>query len=89
MQRWNVMQLSYCCCYSDYSLSLSHSDCFKDILASAVARLFTTKIATYYEEFYQSKGVKFVKGTVLASFDFNSDGKVSYSLVSFKISVTS
>ena len=46
------------------------------ILASAVARLFTPKIAAFYEEFYQSKGVKFVKGTVLTSFDFNSDGKV-------------
>lgn len=43
---------------------------------SAVARLFTPKIASYYEEFYQSKGIKFVKGTVLTSFDFNSDGKV-------------
>lgn len=45
-------------------------------MASAVARLFTPKIAAFYEEFYQSKGVKFVKGTVLTSFDFNSDGKV-------------
>ncbi|KAH6781716.1 monodehydroascorbate reductase 4 [Perilla frutescens var. frutescens] len=45
--------------------------------AHCMARLFTTKIATYYEEFYQSKGVNFVKGTVLTSFDFNADGKVS------------
>ncbi|XP_047969157.1 monodehydroascorbate reductase 4, peroxisomal isoform X3 [Salvia hispanica] len=44
--------------------------------AQCMARLFTPKIAAFYEEFYQSKGVKFVKGTVLTSFDFNSDGKV-------------
>ncbi|XP_051119353.1 monodehydroascorbate reductase 4, peroxisomal [Andrographis paniculata] len=45
--------------------------------AHCMARLFTPKIAGYYEDFYQSKGVKFIKGTVLASFDFNSDGKVT------------
>ncbi|PIN07884.1 Monodehydroascorbate/ferredoxin reductase [Handroanthus impetiginosus] len=45
--------------------------------AHCLARLFTPKIAKYYEEFYQSKGVKFIKGTVLTSFDFNSDGKVT------------
>jgi len=42
----------------------------------AVARLFTTKIANYYEEYYKSRGVNFVKGTVLSSFDFDSNGKV-------------
>ncbi|MBA0628211.1 hypothetical protein Godav_022976 [Gossypium davidsonii] len=41
-----------------------------------MARLFTPKIANYYEEYYQSKGVKFVKGTVLTSFEFDSSGKV-------------
>lgn len=40
-------------------------------------RLFTTKIADYYEEYYKGKGVKFVKGTVLMSFEFDSNGKVS------------
>ncbi|KAK6129346.1 hypothetical protein DH2020_036919 [Rehmannia glutinosa] len=45
--------------------------------AHCMARLFTPKIASYYEEFYQCKGVKFVKGTVLTSFDFNSDGTVT------------
>ncbi|KAK3014139.1 hypothetical protein RJ639_008480 [Escallonia herrerae] len=45
--------------------------------AHCMARLFTPKIANYYEEFYKSKGVKFVKGTVLSSFDFNSEGKVT------------
>ncbi|KAH6778420.1 monodehydroascorbate reductase 4 [Perilla frutescens var. frutescens] len=39
-----------------------------------LSRLFTPKIAKYYEDFYQSKGVKFTKGTAAASFDFNSDG---------------
>lgn len=42
-----------------------------------MGRLFTPKIASYYEEFYESKGVKFTKGTVLTSFDFDDDGKVS------------
>ncbi|CAI9766743.1 unnamed protein product [Fraxinus pennsylvanica] len=45
--------------------------------AHCMARLFTPKIASYYEEFYKSKGVKFVKGTVLTSFDFNTEGKVT------------
>ncbi|KAL8528211.1 hypothetical protein ACS0TY_005861 [Phlomoides rotata] len=45
--------------------------------AQCMARLFTPKIASYYEEFYQSRGVNFIKGTVLTSFDFNSDGKVT------------
>lgn len=43
-----------------------------------MARLFTPKIASYYEEYYQSKGVKFVKGTVLTSFEFDSSGQVNY-----------
>ncbi|KAM7280887.1 hypothetical protein ACFE04_008021 [Oxalis oulophora] len=42
-----------------------------------MARLFTPKIASYYEDAYESKGVKFVKGTVLTSFDFDSNGKVT------------
>ncbi|PIN04684.1 Monodehydroascorbate/ferredoxin reductase [Handroanthus impetiginosus] len=45
--------------------------------AHCMPRLFTSKIASYYEEFYKSKGVKFIKGTVLTSFDFNFDGKVT------------
>ncbi|KMS98835.1 hypothetical protein BVRB_3g068160 [Beta vulgaris subsp. vulgaris] len=40
-------------------------------------RLFTTKIADYYEEYYKGKGVKFVKGTVLMSFEFDSNGKIT------------
>ncbi|KAJ7974586.1 Monodehydroascorbate reductase [Quillaja saponaria] len=45
--------------------------------AHCMARLFTPKIATYYEDYYTSKGVKFVKGTVLTSFEFDSNGKVT------------
>lgn len=46
----------------------------------AVARLFTPKIASYYEDYYKSKGVKFIKGTVLSSFDIDSNGKVNVML---------
>ncbi|GAB4849215.1 Monodehydroascorbate reductase 4, peroxisomal, variant 2 [Ancistrocladus abbreviatus] len=42
-----------------------------------VPRLFTPKIANYYEEYYEAKGVKFIKGTVLNSLDVNTDGKVT------------
>ncbi|KAL6143279.1 hypothetical protein ACLB2K_053974 [Fragaria x ananassa] len=42
-----------------------------------MARLFTPKIASYYEEFYKSKGVNFVKGTILSSFDIDPNGKVT------------
>lgn len=42
-----------------------------------VARLFTPKIAEYYEEYYKSKGVNFIKGTVLSSFENNAEGKVT------------
>ncbi|KAJ7970829.1 Monodehydroascorbate reductase [Quillaja saponaria] len=45
--------------------------------AHCMARLFTPKIATYYEDYYISKGVKFIKGTVLTSFEFDSNGKVT------------
>ncbi|XP_074310819.1 monodehydroascorbate reductase 4, peroxisomal [Silene latifolia] len=46
--------------------------------AHCMPRLFTTKIADYYEEYYKGKGVKFIKGTVLTSFDFDSNnGKVT------------
>lgn len=45
--------------------------------AHCMARLFTPKIANYYEDFYKSKGVKFIKGTVLSSFEKDSNGKVT------------
>ncbi|KAL9251253.1 Monodehydroascorbate reductase 4, peroxisomal-like protein [Drosera capensis] len=44
--------------------------------AHCMPRLFTPKIANYYEEYYMDKGIKFVKGTVLTSFDVDSDRKV-------------
>ncbi|WCJ21052.1 monodehydroascorbate reductase 4 [Euphorbia peplus] len=45
--------------------------------AHCMARLFTPKIANYYEDYYTSKGVKFIKGTVMSSFDVDSNGKVT------------
>ncbi|KAJ3692489.1 hypothetical protein LUZ60_012839 [Juncus effusus] len=42
-----------------------------------MARLFTPKIAEYYENYYRNKGVKFVKGNVLSSFENDSTGKVT------------
>nr|POE95667.1 monodehydroascorbate reductase 4, peroxisomal [Quercus suber] len=45
--------------------------------AHCMARLFTPKIASYYEDYYKSKGVTFIKGTILSSFDIDSDGKVT------------
>ncbi|CAA7046613.1 unnamed protein product [Microthlaspi erraticum] len=45
--------------------------------AHCMARLFTPKIASLYEDFYRAKGVKFVKGTVLTSFEFDSNKKVT------------
>ncbi|XP_059452479.1 monodehydroascorbate reductase 4, peroxisomal isoform X1 [Corylus avellana] len=45
--------------------------------AHCMARLFTPKIASYYEDYYKSKGVQFIKGTVLSSFDIDSNGKVT------------
>ncbi|KAK9119719.1 hypothetical protein Scep_017812 [Stephania cephalantha] len=43
--------------------------------AHCMARLFTPKIAGYYEDLYKAKGVKFIKGTVLSSFEKDSNGK--------------
>ncbi|PON33155.1 FAD/NAD-linked reductase [Trema orientale] len=45
--------------------------------AHCMARLFTPKIANYYEDYYKSKGVKFIKGTVLSSFEIDPSGKVT------------
>ncbi|KAL0923831.1 hypothetical protein M5K25_004610 [Dendrobium thyrsiflorum] len=45
--------------------------------AHCMARLFTPKIADFYEAYYESKGVNFIKGTVLSSFENSSDGKVT------------
>ncbi|XP_052197644.1 monodehydroascorbate reductase 4, peroxisomal [Diospyros lotus] len=45
--------------------------------AHCMARLFTPKIASYYEKYYMAKGVKFIKGTVMSSFELNTDGMVT------------
>ncbi|VVB04264.1 unnamed protein product [Arabis nemorensis] len=45
--------------------------------AHCMARLFTPKIASLYEDYYRAKGVKFVKGTVLTSFEFDENKKVT------------
>ncbi|KAL9674369.1 hypothetical protein QQ045_030641 [Rhodiola kirilowii] len=45
--------------------------------AHCMARLFTPKISSYYEDLYKLKGVQFVKGTVLSSFEMDSSGKVA------------
>lgn len=42
----------------------------------AVGRLFTPKIAEFYENYYAEKGVVFVKGTAVKALEA-SDGKVS------------
>ncbi|EES05650.1 hypothetical protein BDA96_04G283600 [Sorghum bicolor] len=42
-----------------------------------MGRLFTPKIAEFYENYYTSKGVTFVKGTVLTSFEKDTTGKVT------------
>ncbi|KAL6011502.1 Monodehydroascorbate reductase 4, peroxisomal [Asimina triloba] len=42
-----------------------------------ISKLFTPKIAEFYEEYYKSKGVKFIKGNVLSSFETDSTGKVT------------
>ncbi|CAF1933491.1 unnamed protein product, partial [Brassica napus] len=39
-------------------------------------RLFTPKIASLYEDYDRAKEVKFIKGTVLTSFEFDSNKKV-------------
>jgi hypothetical protein len=46
----------------------------------SVARLFTPEIAAFYEGYYKNKGVQFIKGTVMSSFESDSQGKVSSEL---------
>ncbi|GLJ53038.1 hypothetical protein SUGI_1129590 [Cryptomeria japonica] len=41
-----------------------------------MARLFTSELAAFYEDYYRSKGVRFIKGTVMSSFERDSEGKV-------------
>jgi monodehydroascorbate reductase (NADH) len=46
----------------------------------AVARLFTPKIAEFYENYYMSKGVTFIKGTAVTSLEVSA-GKVSFNMI--------
>ena len=45
-------------------------------MVCAVARLFTPEIASFYENVYRTKGVTFVKGTVVESFEGRPSGDV-------------
>jgi monodehydroascorbate reductase (NADH) len=38
-----------------------------------VANLFTPKIAEFYENYYASKGVTFIKGTAVSSLQISSE----------------
>lgn len=42
-----------------------------------MARLFTSEIAAFYEDYYMKRGVKFIKGTVMAAFESNEEKKVT------------
>ncbi|KAJ4782501.1 Monodehydroascorbate reductase family protein [Rhynchospora pubera] len=42
-----------------------------------MGRLFTAKMAEFYENYYKERGVKFVKGNVLTSFENDPSGKVT------------
>eukprot|EP00271_Cylindrocystis_brebissonii_P008854 TRINITY_DN23376_c0_g1_i1.p1 TRINITY_DN23376_c0_g1~~TRINITY_DN23376_c0_g1_i1.p1 ORF type:complete len:509 (-),score=113.78 TRINITY_DN23376_c0_g1_i1:1067-2593(-) len=45
--------------------------------AHCMARLFTPQIAAFYEEVYKKKGITFVKGVEMASFEQTGSGEVS------------
>lgn len=47
-----------------------------------VARLFTPEIAAFYEDYYRQRGVEFIKGTVMTSFESDADKKVSLIILS-------
>lgn len=49
----------------------------RSVQLCAVARLFTPEIASFYESVYRTKGVTFVKGTVVEAFEGRPDGDVS------------
>jgi hypothetical protein len=62
------------CFFVNFVLFLFSCDML--ILIFTVARLFTAKIAEFYENYYKTRGVKFVKGNVLTSFERDPSGKV-------------
>ncbi|KAH7415863.1 hypothetical protein KP509_14G063500 [Ceratopteris richardii] len=42
-----------------------------------MARLFTPEIAAFYEEYYKKRGVEFIKGTVMSSFESDAEKKIT------------
>eukprot|EP00250_Pteridium_aquilinum_P010888 c19694_g1_i3 orf=1760-2737(+) len=42
-----------------------------------MARLFKPEIAAFYEDYYRKRGVEFIKGTVMASFESDAEKKVT------------
>lgn len=42
-----------------------------------MARLFTPEIAAFYEDYYKRRGVEFIKGTVMTSFERDAEKKVT------------
>ena len=43
----------------------------------AVPRLFTPEIASFYEGYYEGKGVNIIKGTSVTAFEKDNEGNVS------------
>ncbi|CAN6246403.1 unnamed protein product [Urochloa humidicola] len=46
-----------------------------------MGRLFTPKIAEFYENYYTSKGVTFIKGNAVSSLEISSSGKVTTAIL--------
>lgn len=47
-----------------------------DNCASAVPRLFTAGLASFYEGYYAKKGIQIIKGTAAAGFSSDTNGEV-------------
>uniref|UniRef100_A0A7N0UNN3 monodehydroascorbate reductase (NADH) n=1 Tax=Kalanchoe fedtschenkoi TaxID=63787 RepID=A0A7N0UNN3_KALFE len=43
--------------------------------AHFMARLFTQKIASFYEGYYKARGVEIIRGTIISSFEIGSDSQ--------------
>lgn len=48
-----------------------------NIVSIRVSRLFTSKIASFYEGYYANKGFKIIKGTIASGFDSIANEDVS------------
>lgn len=65
-------------------LMLQISRCFNECnfrCLSAVPRLFTPDIASFYEDYYKGKGVNIIKGTSVTAFEKDDQGNVNLSPV--------